>query len=111
VIFTDFTSLEETIYFALGMVAAITTAYVKIKSSGQTLYPVQKIEAGKAKIQGLTESNALLGSVAELISEVSADEIKAMIVKKKELDAMEGTTTEQKALVLGTMFLNAMKKE
>lgn len=80
-------------------------------ASGKTLYPVKKIEAGKAKIQSLMESNEAVGGVLELISEVSADELSAMIAKKKELDAMPGISSEQKAITLGMMFINAMKKQ
>jgi hypothetical protein len=107
----DLTDIQEIIYFASGIAAALTAAYLKMKASGETLYPVQKIESGKAKIKTLTESNELLGSVAELISEISADEVSAMLAKKKELDATTGISTEQKALTLGMMFLNAMKNE
>jgi len=107
----DFVEFQELVYFIIGVAAAIATAYGTMKAQNKTLYPVQKIEAGKEKIKELTASNELLGSIAELISEVSADEIKEMISKKKELDKVEGMTVEQEALVLGTMFLNAMKKE
>jgi hypothetical protein len=82
-----------------------------MKASGRTLYPIKKIEAGREKIQELIESNELLEGVAELISEVSADEISAMIAKKKELDATPGISHEQKALTLGMMFMNAMGPE
>jgi len=107
---TDFAAISETIYFVSGIGAAIVSAYGGMRASGRTTYPVKKIEAGREKIQALTESNKLLEGIAELISEVSADEVSAMIAKKKELDATPGITTEQKAITLGIMFMNAMKQ-
>jgi len=85
-------------------------AYGTMKAQGKTLYPVKKIEAGKAKIQALMESNEVLGEVAEIVSEVSAEELSAMIAKKKELDSA-GITAEQQFLTLGQMFVNAMEKQ
>jgi hypothetical protein len=103
-------AIQETIYFVSGITAAILSAYGGMKASGRTLYPVRKIEAGKAKIQALTESNVVLGEVAEIVSEISADELSAMIEKQKDLDAAS-ISHEQQAITLGTMFLNAMKKQ
>jgi hypothetical protein len=107
----DLVEIQEIIYFASGIAAALVTAYGTMKAQRKTLYPVKKIEAGREKIKTLTETNEFLGGVAELISEVSADEVSDMIAKKKELDAMPEITTEQKALTLGMMFMSAMKKD
>lgn len=107
--FMDLSELQELIYFISGIAAALATAYGTMKAQGKIVYPAKKIDAGRDKIKELTESNALLEGVAELISEVSADEVSAMIAKKKELDATPGITKEQKALTLGMMFMNAMK--
>lgn len=106
----DFAIIEEIIYFAFGIGVAVVSAYGGMKASGRTLYPVKKIEAGKDRIKKLTESNEYLGIVAELINEISEEELMAMIAKKKELDSMQGISDEQKAITLGMMFLNAMKQ-
>lgn len=81
-----------------------------MKLSGRTTYPVKKIEAGREKIQALTKSNELIESVTEIIDGVSLAEVSDMIAKKKELDATPGISSEQKAITLGMMFLNAMKQ-
>lgn len=106
----DFAVIEEIVYFAFGISAAVISAYGGMKASGRTLYPVKKIEAGRKKIHALTESNEYLGIVAELINEISEEELMSMIAKKKELDAMPEVSDEQKAITLGMMFLNAMKQ-
>ena len=58
----------------------------------------------------LLASNKNLEGIVDSIKEVSADEISAMIAKKKELDAVPEISDEQKAITLGMMFLNAMKQ-
>lgn len=111
VTYTDYTAIGETIYFLSGIIAAILSAYGGMKASGRTVYPVKKIEAGREKIKELTKSNGLIESVTEIVDGVSLAEVSAIIAKKKELDATHGVTDEQKAITLGMMFLNAMKKQ
>lgn len=110
VTYTDYTAIGETIYFVSGIVAAILSAYGGMKASGRVLYPVKKIEAGKDRIKKLTESNEVLGEVAEIVNEISAAELSSVIEKKKDLDAA-GISREQQAITLGMMFLNAMEKQ
>ncbi len=98
-------SYLDVIITALGTVAGI---YLSFKATGRIVYPAEKIEAGKAKIKSLAESNAALGNVAELVGNISIDELNSIFAKNKELEGSK-MTTEQKALVLGTMFLEAMK--
>jgi hypothetical protein len=48
--FVDLTDIQEIIYFASGIAAALVTAYGTMKAQGKIVYPAQKIEAGRAKV-------------------------------------------------------------
>lgn len=104
------TNIQEIVIFLFGIATALSGAYLKMKGSGETIYPVEKIEAGKAKIQALTESNEYLSRVVELFREISEDEVRAILAKAKDLENTHGISAEQKAIVIGTMFFEAMKK-
>ncbi len=99
-------SYLDVIITALGTAAGI---YLSLRATGRIVYPAEKIEAGKAKIKSLVESNAALGNIAELVGNISVDELNNIIAKGKELDKSPDLSVEQKALILGTMFLEAMK--
>jgi len=101
--------LDSYLKVIIGALITLIGSYLSLRATGRIVYPAEKIEAGKAKIKSLVESNAALENVAELVGNISVDELNSIIAKGKELDNSPELPVEQKALVIGTMFLEAMK--
>lgn len=102
--------LDSYLKVIIGAIGAIISILISLKATGRIVYPVEKIEAGKAKIRALVESNEALGEVAGLVENISIDELNNIIAKRQELDITE-TSVEKKALILGTMLLEATESK
>ena len=78
-----------------------------MRTSGQVLYPIQKIEAGRKKIQALTESCEVISEVEDVIGNVSLEEFSAIIARAQELS--QGGFTQSEAQELGIMVVRAVQ--
>ena len=106
--FTDFLQLQDTLIFIFGILTALGGAYAKMRTSGQVLYPIQKIEAGKQKIRVLTENNAKVGQLVELMGNISPEEANA-IFEEAASRYDDGSFSALDAQVVGAMVFEAIK--
>jgi len=105
----DLTDIQEIIYFASGIAAALVTAYGTMKAQGKIVYPAQKIEAGRAKIAALTQGNNELQQLSAIVGNVSADELNEMF--ETAAGYAEGGYTVLEATNLGVMFIESIREK
>ena len=105
----DTDSLNQTIYFFTGMLSAVVTAYGAMRASNKTLIPVQKIEAARAKIQALKDSNASLQEVTDITGNISLVELADIICMAQEF-GLDGFTAAE-AQALGNRIVEAVKSK
>lgn len=118
----DFTAIGQTIYFASGIIASIIGGYGYIKTQNKTLYPIEKIEAGKEKIltligeneagikkiQALTSENEACKSLKEIVGNISETELKNILTTAGKY-ADKGSITVDEAKTLGVMIVKAVE--
>ena len=80
-----------------------------MKASGRTLYPVQKIEAGKERIQALLKHNKTLQENCYLIENISIEEFNGILNRAQYL-AEDGFSAAE-VQELGIMLVNAVKEK
>jgi hypothetical protein len=78
-----------------------------MKAQGKVIYPIQKIESGKARIKALIEQQEAAGQVIDILDNISPEELNAILEKAKKLS--ENRFTAAEAQELGVLIVNAVK--
>lgn len=111
----DFAAIGQTIYFASGIIASVIGGYGYMKTQNKALYPIEKIEAGKAKIEALVEGNKALAEGNKAYQEVKGN---VGNISNEELNnifntargyADKGSMSVAEAQKLGVMVLEAVE--
>ena len=105
----DCIALQESIYFISGILAAVAGAYGTMKTQGKVIYPIQKIESGKARIKALIEQQEAAGQVIDILDNISPAELNAILEKAKVLSDDGFSAAE--AQELGVMIVTAVKEK
>lgn len=115
-------TLYQTLYFASGIIASIIGGYGYMKTQNKALYPIEKIEAAKARIENLlgenekgnatikaltTESEAYQ-ALKGVVGNISEDELKSIIETAKGY-ADKGAVSVAEAQKLGVMIIEAVE--
>jgi hypothetical protein len=106
----DFIALQESIYFILGILAAVTGAYTTMKTQGKVIYPIQKIESGKTRIKALIEQNEAAGQVIEILDNISPEEL-AKILGEAGSRYKDGSFSALDAQEIGAMVFDAIREK
>lgn len=80
-----------------------------MKAQGKVIYPIQKIESGKARIKALMEQQEAAGQVIDILDNISPEELNAILEKAKKLS--ENGFTQAEAQELGVLIVNSVKYE
>jgi hypothetical protein len=80
-----------------------------MKAQGKVIYPIQKIESGKARIKALIEQQEAAGQVIDILDNISPEELNAILEKAKKLS--ENGFTAAEAQELGVLIVNSVKYE
>ncbi|MDD4521718.1 MAG: hypothetical protein PHW84_02035 [Methanosarcina sp.] len=102
--------LSSYINFFFGIGTALAGAYCTLKAQGKIVYPVEKIEAGRAKIKALTESNQNVSKLVELIGNISPEEINAIFTEAA-TRYKDGSFSAADAQAIGSMAFEAIKEK
>lgn len=78
-----------------------------MKAQGKVIYPIQKIESGKARIKALIEQQEAAGQVIDILDNISPEELNAILEKAKKLS--ENGFTAAEAQELGVLIVNSVK--
>ena len=91
----------------IGACISLLSAYAYMKKQGLIVYPADKLEADKAKIQALIEKNEAAGQVIDILDNISPEELNAILEKAKKLS--ENRFTAAEAQELGVLIVNSVK--
>lgn len=115
-------NLYQTLYFASGIIASIIGGYGYMKTQNKALYPVEKIEDAKKRIetllgenekgstviQALTVESEAYKALKGVVGNISEDELKNIIGTAKGY-ADKGAVSAAEAQKLGVMIIEAVE--